>query len=138
MISIEDERTLILTRGDDTNELNHIAFYLPIYNDETGVEENYKFKLDDKITLIVSEKKGYNRLNVLKKDYTLRELGYTEESEYVELILEKEDTNRFEPSNKKKTYYYEIILNNTHTIIGHSNEEGAAKIIVLPSGKEID
>ena len=135
MISIEDERTLILTRGDDTNEFNHIAFYLPIYNDETGVEENYKFKLDDKITLIVSEKKGYNRLNVLKKDYTLRGLGYTEESEFPEIPLTVEDTYAFDLSSKKKTYYYEIILNDTTTIIGHSNEEGASKIIVLPSGK---
>lgn len=137
MISIEDERTLIMTRGDDTNDLNHIAFYLPIYNTATGKEENYKFKPEDKITFIVSTKKGYTKTKVLVVEHTLFEMGYARETEYPELILTAEDSDAFDRLDKKQTYFYEIILNDTQTIIGHHHEEGAAKLIVLPSGKNI-
>lgn len=137
MISIEDERTLIVTRGDDTNELSHIAFYLPVYNAETGQEENYIFQPEDKITFIVSTKKGYTKSKVLVIEHTLKEMGYFAETEYPELILTAEDSNSFDALDKKQTYFYEIILNDTQTIIGHSNDEGAAKLIVLPSGKNL-
>lgn len=137
MISIEDGRTLIITRGDNTNDLNHIAFYLPIYNSATGEEEKYMFKPEDKITFIVSTKKGYTKTKVLVIEHTLKELGYVSETQYPELILTAEDSNMFDALDKKQTYFYEIVLNDTQTIIGHSNEEGAAKLIVLPSGKNI-
>ena len=108
MISIEDERTLIITRGDDTNDLNHIAFYLPIYNTVTEQEERYNFKPEDKITFIVSTKKGYTKTKVLVVEHTLREMGYFEETQYPELILTAEDSNSFDELNKKQTYFYEI------------------------------
>jgi hypothetical protein len=136
MIAIEDERTLIITRGDDTNELNHIAFYLPVYNDATGEEEKYNFKPEDKITFIVSEKKGYTKTKVLVVEHTLREMGYVHETQYPELILTAEDSNAFDVLDKKKTYWYELVLNDTHTIIGHHHEDNAAKLIVLPSAKD--
>ena len=137
MILIEDERTLIVTRGDETNDLNHIAFYLPIYNDKTGREEKYSFKPEDKITFIVSSKKGYTKSKIIVIEHTLRDMGYAQETQLPELILTAEDSNLFDELDKKQTYYYEIILNDTHTIIGHSKDEGAAKLIVLPSGKNI-
>lgn len=136
MIAIENERTLIVTRGNKTDELNHIAFYLPIYNTVTKKEEKYSFKPTDKITFIVSDKKGYDKDTVLTIEHTLSEMGYLEETCFPELILTPEDTKAFDMLSKKKTYWYELILNENHTIIGHHHEEGAAKLIVLPSAKD--
>lgn len=138
MLSIgDDQRTIYFTRGNETNEMNHLAFYLPVYNSATGKEENYKFKPTDKISLIVSERKGYTKSKVLVIEHTLREMGYVLETEYPELILTAEDTNEFDYLNKNQTYWYEVVLNDTHTIIGHDPEEGAAKFVVLPSGKDL-
>lgn len=138
MITIgEDLRSLILTRGDKTSEYNRIAFYYPIYNYSTEKEENYVFKPSDKITLIVNTKKGYTKTKVLEKTYLLSEIGLTEETEYPEIVLTPEDTNLFDLTDKPTTYYYEVVLNDHTTILGHDNEEGAAKLIVLPSGKGI-
>lgn len=138
MLSIdEDQRTIYFTRGNDTNELNHLAFYLPVLNQTTGKEEKYNFKPEDKISLIISERKGYTKPKVLVIEHTLREMGYVRETQYPELILTQEDTNKFDYLNKNYTYWYEVVLNDTHTIIGHEPEEGAAKFVVLPSGKDL-
>lgn len=132
----EDGRTLHLTRGDATHEkYNRLAFCFPIYNTRTEETENYKFELDDKITFVVFEKKGYNKPELLKKEYTIRDLGYTEPTEYPELILTEEDTKVFELENKRKTYWYDLILNDTTTIFGYDSE-GAEKLIVYPGAEE--
>ena len=60
MIKIEGTNEIHLTRGDaPTTEFNRLAVCLPILNVETGEEELYKFKLTDKLTFKVFEKKGY-------------------------------------------------------------------------------
>lgn len=57
MIEIgDDQETIYITRGDIPT-FSKLAFYFPILNAETGLEENYKFQLDDKITFCVKEKK---------------------------------------------------------------------------------
>lgn len=128
----EDNKTLHLTRGDATNEkYNRLAFCFPLYNFATDETENYKFELDDKITFTVIEKKGYRKLEILKKTYTLRDLGYTEGTEYPELPLTEEETKLFELAEKKKTYWYDLSLNETTTMFGFDSE-GAEKIIVYP------
>jgi hypothetical protein len=138
MLAIEEDlRTLVLTRGDKTSEYNRIAFYYPIYNHSTEKEENYVFKPSDKITLIINTKKGYTKTKVLEKTYLLSEIGFVEETEYPEIVLTPEDTNLFDLADKPVTYYYEVVLNDYTTILGHDNEEGAARLIVLPSGKGI-
>lgn len=135
-IDEEDNTTIHLTRGDKTNgEFNKLAFYFPIYNFATGKEENYVFQLDDKITVIVMDKKGYTKSEILKKTYTIRELGYTEPTECPEIPLTAEDTKNFPLLNKKKTYWYDIVLNDDTTILGY-DEDGAKKIIVYPEGGE--
>ena len=133
MIKIdEDLRTIHLTRGDATHDkYNRLAFCFPIYNFETEETENYVFQLNDKITLTVFEKKGYTKRELLKKEYTLKDLGYTEGTEYPELILTEEETKLFELANKRKTYWYSIELNDTTTIFGYDGE-GAEKLIVYP------
>jgi hypothetical protein len=136
MIAIE-ETTIHLTRGDATQDkFNKLAFIFPIYNFETKQEENYKFQPDDKITFVVINKKGYTREEILRKDYTLREIGYTEETEIAELPLTEEDTKTFPLSDKAQTFWYDLILNDTTTILGFDNE-GAKKIIIYPEVEEV-
>ena len=52
----DDQETIYITRGDEP-VFSKLAFYLFIYNAETDQEENYKFKLTDKISFCVKEKK---------------------------------------------------------------------------------
>lgn len=135
-ISQDDETTLYLTRGDTTHEkYNRIGFCFPIKNLETGEIENYKFKPTDKITFAIFEKKSYTKKEILKKKYTLKDIGYVKETECPELILTEEDTKKFELTNKKKTYWYDIVLNDTTTVLGY-DENGAKKLIVFPGEEE--
>lgn len=135
MIAIE-ETTIHLTRGDATQDTyNKIAFNFPIYNFATQQEENYKFKPDDKITFVVVNKKGYTKEEILKKEYTLKDIGYTEETEIAELPLTEEETKRFPLSDKAQTYWYDLILNDTTTMLGFDNE-GAKEIVVYPECEE--
>lgn len=136
MIAIE-ETTIHLTRGDATQDkYNKLAFIFPIYNFETKQEENYKFQPDDKITFVVINKKGYTREEILRKDYTLRDIGYTEETEIAELPLTEEETKKFPLSDKAQTYWYDLILNDDTTMLGFDNE-GAKKIIIYPEVEEV-
>lgn len=133
MIAIED-KTIHITRGDiTTGKFNRLAFYLPVYNAETKEEERYEFQLTDKISFVVLEKKGYTKKEILRKEYTLADLGYTEPTTVVEIPLTEEDTKKFPLLNKKATYWYDIAVNETLTILGF-DDEGAKKIIVYPEG----
>ena len=132
----EDKTTIYINRQETTNgEFSRLAFYFPIYNAVTKEEEKYMFKLDDVITFEVIDKKGYTKNEIIKKEYTLKDLGYVEPTEIVEIPLTSEDTKLFPLKNKTATYWYEIYLNHTTTILGFDND-GAKKIIVYPSDKE--
>lgn len=136
MIAIE-ETTIHLTRGDATQDkYNKLAFIFPIFNFETKQEENYKFQPDDKITFVVINKKGYTKEEILRKEYTLRDIGYTEETEIAELPLSEEDTKKFPLSDKAQTFWYDLILNDTTTMLGFDNE-GAKRMIVYPEAEEV-
>lgn len=138
MIAIgEDKRTIYLTRGDTTSEFFRLAFYFPIWNFATGKEEKYAFQLTDKIAFVVKEKKGYTKQEVLRIEKTLAEMGYTEPTQYPEIQLTEEDTKAFDLLDKKKVYWYDIILNDTTTILGY-DEEGASKLVVYPEAEEIN
>lgn len=133
MVAIEDN-TIHITRGDiTTGELNRLAFYLPISDGEK--ETNYEFKPTDKITFVVFNKKGYTKNEIFKLEYTLEDLGYTEPTEIVEIPLTEELTSKFPLLNKRATYWYDISLNDTLTILGF-DDEGAKKIIVYPSDSD--
>lgn len=136
MIAIED-KTIHITRGDATSEFNRLAFYFPYYDKETETEKNYKFKPTDKISFVVFEKKGYTKSEVLRKEYILADIGYTEPTETPEIPLTAEDTKKFPLTNKAQTYWYDIVLNDTTTILGYDNE-GAKKMIVYPAAEEVE
>ena len=137
MIAIgEDGKTIHLTRGDATGKsYNRLAFNFPIFNFETEQEELYEFQLTDKISFICFEKKGYTKEEVLRKEYTLEEIGYTEPTTTVEIPLTAEDTKKFPLTNKGQTFWYDIVLNDTTTILGY-DDEGAKIIRVYPEGEE--
>lgn len=135
MIAVEGT-TIHLTRGDSTKkDYNNLAFEYPILNLATQEEEKYMFQLDDKITFVAMEKKGYTKEEIFKKEYTLRELGHGQPTETMEIPLTEEDTKKFPLSNKAQTYWYDIILNDTTTMLGY-DDEGAKKLIVYPESPE--
>jgi len=132
----EDQRTIYLTRGDITSDFYRLAFYFPIFNFATGKEENYEFQLTDKITFAVKERKGYTKPEVLRVEKTLAEMGYTEPTTTPEIQLTEEDTKVFDLVNKRTVYWYDIILNDTTTILGY-DQDGAKELIVFPEANEM-
>lgn len=139
-INPEDNRTIYLTRGDETSEFFKLAFYFPIWNYETQQEEKYLFQLDDKISFIVMKKKGYTQEELFRVEKTLREMGEPEPTYYPEIRLTEEETKLFDLTNKSQTYWYDIVLNDTTTILGFMIDDDdkteASKIIVFPEGEE--
>lgn len=137
MIAIgDDKETIYLTRGDTPQKsFNKIAFKFPIYNVATHETEDYEFQLNDKISFVAFEKKGYTKEEIFRKDYTIKDIGYTEPTICPEIILTEEEAKMFPLSNKKKTFWYDLVLNDTTTMLGY-DEDGAKKIIVYPEADE--
>jgi hypothetical protein len=137
MIAItEDNQNIEITRGDATQkEYNVLAFKFPIYNVETQQEEDYEFKPTDKITFVCFNKKGYTKEEILRKNYLVSDLGYTQPTPIVELPLTSEDTKKFPLLNKSKTYWFDLVLNDEVTILG-MDSEGARTIKVFPESGE--
>ena len=131
----EDRRTIYLTRGDETSEFFRLAFYFPIWNIKTQQEEKYMFQPTDKIAFVVKQKKGYTKSEVLRVEKTLFEMGEVNPTQYPEIRLTEEDTKAFDLLDKKQTYWYDIVLNDTTTILGYDTE-GASKLIVFPEAEE--
>ena len=140
LVNPEDNRTIYLNRGDETSKYFPLAFCFPIWNYEEQKEENYKFQLDDKISFVAMKKKGYTKEEIFRKEYTLAELGYIEPSEYPEIPLTSENTKKFDLLDKSATYWYEIVLNDTTTILGFmindDDKTEASKIVVFPESEE--
>lgn len=132
MIAIdEDETTIHLTRGDATgSDYNRLAIQFPIWNYLTEEEELYEFQVGDKIRFTVYPKKGYTKKEIFSKEYTISTATTTPL-----LTLTSSDTKKFEQSNKKQTYWYDIVLNDTTTILG-MDDKGGKKIIVYPESEE--
>lgn len=137
MIAIdeEDKQTIYITRGDTPQEeFNHLAFRFPIKNLGTDEIEYYTFQLTDEITFTVFEKKGYTKKELLKKTYKISDINQ-EPTQTPDLPLTEEEMKVFPIANKKQTYWYDLCLNDTTTLIGMDNE-GAKKLIVLPGMEE--
>lgn len=137
MIAIDtDNTTLHITRGDTTGDkYNRLAFQYPIYNHATEQEELYEFQPKDKISFVVFNAKGYTKEELLRKEFTIAELGYNKPTTTPELKLTAEDTKVFPLLDKGKTYWYDLILNDDTTILGY-DDEGAKQLIVYPEADE--
>ncbi len=119
MINIDNEQTIELSRGDAAT----INLTIPL-----SEEENYMFEQGDVVKLRVYEKNGYTKEPVLEKDYAVEE-----ETEQVNIVLSEEDTLFAPESNKAQTYWYDISLNETQTIVGYSTSSGPKLFIVTPA-----
>lgn len=118
MIEIED-KTIRLSRGDAAT----IKLTIPLSKAEI---ENYKFKIGDKIRFRVFEKKDYNNVVLDKK------IIVDEESTEIDICISEEDSTIGETINKPQTYWYEISLNESQTIVGY-DEDGPAEFILYPA-----
>ncbi len=92
--------------------------------------DDYAFSVGDSIELRVYEKKGLDKLPVLKK-----EIEVTEDGEKVDIELTAEDTKIGEMMNKEKEYWYEVELNDNQTVIGY-DKEGPKLFVLYPEGVE--
>ena len=137
MIAIDsDNTTLHITRGDATGtKYNRLAFQFPILNIATEQEELYEFQPEDKISFVVFEQKGYTKEEILRKEFTISELGYSVPTTTPELILTSEDTKIFPLLDKGKTYWYDLVLNDSTTMLGF-DDEGAKQLIIYPEANE--
>lgn len=116
MIKVDSEKRIHISRGD--------AATLNV----TANNGEYQFKVGDVIRLRIYEKKKYDE-PVIEISKTVQQASTS-----VELDLTKQDTSIGEDINKPKTYWYEISLNETTTIIGY-DEDGAKELIVYPAEK---
>ena len=112
-----DGTTIHCTRGDAGN----IKF--TVNNGE------YKFVKDDVVTLKVYEKGNVDRV-VLQKNVKI-----TEVSTSVIIELTTSDTKIGNVINKPAKYWYEISINDEHTVIGY-DDEGTKEFILYPEGGE--
>ena len=123
MFVLNEDLSIYATRGD-------IVFF-SVSAVEDGVA--YKFKAGDVVRIKIFGKKDAASV-VLEKDFPV-----TEETESVEIFLDKEDTKIGEVISKPRDYWYEIELNpfsNPQTIIGY-DEDGAKVFKLFPEGADI-
>lgn len=118
MIKIDEDKTIHLTRGDATNDINKLVVSM----------DGVTFAANDTLKLIVVKKKGYTSEIVFSKEQTITDAG-----DEVEFELTSTDTSTFPLENKQKEYWYDFVLNGDTTILGY-DEEKAKKFIVYPGG----
>lgn len=137
MITVDKDGTTIrVTRGDATGGYNNkLAFKCPYIDMKTKEKKEMTIKLNDVISFVVYEKKGYTKKEILRKDYTLRQIGYRKETTTPELPLEEIETKKFPLTNKPVTYWYDIVINNKYTVIGY-DDKGPKKVVVYPEADE--
>jgi hypothetical protein len=124
MFVINDDLSIYLTRGDAA-----------VFSVGANIgNEQYTFKVDDVVRFKVFEKKNCEEV-VLKKDVKV-----TEETNLVEIALEREDTRIGDVISKPTDYWYEVELNPdgyAQTIIGY-DEDGAKVLKLYPEGGVIN
>lgn len=116
MIEIEG-KTIRISRGDSGT----IKLTIPLSD-----TENYEFQVGDKVQFRVFEKKNYNNV-FLDKEINIEEI-----TSAIDICLTEKDTSIGEVINKPVTYWYEISLNETQTVVGY-DDDGAAELILYPA-----
>lgn len=87
----------------------------------------YQFETGDKITFNIYEKNGYDKDPVMTKDCIV-----TESAESVYIELTEADTTFGSPVNKPTTFWYDVTLNDSLTIICY-DEDDAKEFIEYPA-----
>lgn len=117
-----DETTIKLNRGDV------LDLTLTITQDD-GTD--YTFQSGDAIVFSIYEKNKMDSKAVLLKTIN-PEAGIKS----VSISLTSQETKLGELINAPVEYWYEIELNNEHTILGY-DENGAKKLIIYPEGSKV-
>ena len=118
-----DGTTIKINRGDILN------FDLSLTS-STG--DPYTFKDGDLIVFSV-----YNKNKMNEKALLLKEITVSGSQASVEIACTKEETKIGDLINKPVEYWYEIELNNEHTVIGY-DEDGAKILMLYPEGSKVD
>ena len=87
----------------------------------------YEFEENDKISIIVYNKKGYGENPLMTKETVV-----AKSSNSVDIVLTEEDTTFGEVANKAIVYWYDITLNDNQTIVCF-DENGAKEFIQYPA-----
>lgn len=123
MFKLDADNSIHITRGD-------MAF-LKITANKNG--EPYTFQPGEVLRIKVYGKKDAENV-VLQKDFHV-----TAVTQYVEMVLNGNDTKIGEVISKPKDYWYEVELNpydNPQTILGYG-EDGPLLFKLYPEGKDI-
>lgn len=118
---IVDGKTIQFSRGDDIT----LNFSCKDINNN-----DYVFSVGDTVQFRIFDKNGYDDEAILSK-----EISIDEETTIVPIHLLSEDTMIGEEINSKKTYWYEISINEDNTVIGYDNA-GPAILYLLPAREE--
>lgn len=122
MLRIDSDKTIHLTRGDEGT----------ITVSAKEGTSDYTFTVGQKVSLIVVPKNGYSQGSVIRKDIVVATEGTT-----VDIPLTDEDTKIGGMIDRAATYWYDIVIDDTQTIVGY-DEDGAKKLILYPEGGEAD
>ena len=120
------DKTITLTRGDAA------VFNIGADIKTSSGSEQHFFKVGDVIRFKVTAKKNCEDV-VLVKDVKVT----ADETAYVQIELESEDTKFGDVISKPTEYWYEVELNPdgyAQTIIGYDEETGAKIFRLLPEG----
>lgn len=94
---------------------------------QTG--EDHEFSAGDIIFFRIISVSGYDKI-VLKE----KQIEVTEQTTIVHIpIIVTDTTDLCEEINSPVEFWYEISVNDTQTIIGYDEEDGASRFIVLPA-----
>lgn len=125
MFKINKDQSIHLTRGDIAS--------IEVRANKTE-EEAYIFQIGDVVRMQVFEKSKCNCV-VMQK-----EVKVLEETQVVDIFLNKDDTSIGEIIHKPKDYWYEIELNpdsNPQTIVGY-DDNGAKVFRLYPEGSVLN
>ena len=119
-----DGSTLHLTRGDRG------TMKVKVKNAKTG--EYYTFPAGSYVSFVVKDKDGYTLADVLRKRVLV-----TSDTDEVEITLTDSDTKIGDMINKRKKYWYNVVVNDDITIMG-SDDNGEKILILYPEVGEED
>ena len=94
--------------------------------------KDYTFEVDDRIRINIYEEDGMDEEPILSK-----EVQVTESADVVSIELLGGDTQLGEPSNERRTYWYEITLNGDQTPFCF-DQRGPKLFYIYPGGVDTD
>lgn len=116
----KDDLSIYITQGD----ICHIKLSAKVD------DQPYEFQAGDVVRMNIFAEKECEHV-VMKKDFPI-----LENSQYVEIVLDSDETNFGEKVNKPENYWYDIVLNpdTLQQSIVCYDDNGAKIFRIFPSG----